>query len=89
MTVNALHPATYMDTTMVRRSGARPISTVEEGGEAIIQLVASPALEGKSGLYFSGLREQRANAQAYDASARKRLRALSFELVGMADPAAA
>ena len=86
VTVNALHPATYMDTTMVRKSGARPVSTVEEGGEAIIELVASNALGGKSGLYFSGLSEQRANAQAYDPTARRRLRALSFELVGMADP---
>jgi NAD(P)-dependent dehydrogenase (short-subunit alcohol dehydrogenase family) len=49
VTVNALHPATYMDTTMVRRSGATPTSTVEEGGEAILQLVASPALDGQSG----------------------------------------
>jgi NAD(P)-dependent dehydrogenase (short-subunit alcohol dehydrogenase family) len=89
VTVNALHPATYMNTTMVRLSGARPMSTVEEGGEAILQLVASPALEGKSGLYFNGKRESRAEAQAYDAAARRRLRALSFELVGMADPAAA
>jgi NAD(P)-dependent dehydrogenase (short-subunit alcohol dehydrogenase family) len=89
VTVNALHPATFMDTTMVRKSGVQPVSTVEEGGAAIIQLVASPALEGKSGLYFSGLREQRANAQAYDLAARRRLRALSFELVGMADPLAA
>jgi NAD(P)-dependent dehydrogenase (short-subunit alcohol dehydrogenase family) len=87
VTVNCLHPATYMDTTMVRLSGARPISTVEEGGDAILQLIRPPALEGRSGLYFNGLRESRANAQAYDPDARKRLRALSFELVGMADPA--
>ena len=86
VTVNALHPATYMNTTMVRLSGVRPMSTVEEGGEAILKLVASPALDGKSGLYFSGQREARAEAQAYDATARKRLRALSFDLVGMADP---
>ncbi len=86
VTVNALHPATYMDTTMVRRSGVQPISTVEEGGAAILQLVASPALEGRSGLYFSGLREQRADAQAYDPAARERLRALSVRLVGMVDP---
>ena len=32
VTVNCLHPATYMDTTMVRLSGAQPISTVEQGG---------------------------------------------------------
>ncbi len=89
VTVNCLHPATYMDTTMVRLSGARPVSTVEEGGAAILRLVESPALEGRSGLYFNGLRESRADGQAYDASARKRLRALSFQLVGMDDPLAA
>ena len=89
ITVNCLHPATYMDTTMVRLSGARPISTVEEGGAAILQLVESPALAGRSGLYFNGLRESRADAQAYDANARRQLRALSFKLVGLADPAAA
>jgi NAD(P)-dependent dehydrogenase (short-subunit alcohol dehydrogenase family) len=33
VTVNSLHPATYMDTTMVRESGVRPISTVEEGAQ--------------------------------------------------------
>jgi NAD(P)-dependent dehydrogenase (short-subunit alcohol dehydrogenase family) len=88
ITVNCLHPATYMDTTMVLLSGVRPISTVEEGGAAILQLVGSAALAGESGLYFNGLRESRADAQAYDAQARKQLRALSFKLVGLADPAA-
>jgi NAD(P)-dependent dehydrogenase (short-subunit alcohol dehydrogenase family) len=87
--VNCLHPATYMDTTMVRLSGVAPLSTVEEGGAAILQLVASSAVEGRSGLYFSGMRESRADAQAYDERARKRLRAVSFELAGIADPIAA
>jgi NAD(P)-dependent dehydrogenase (short-subunit alcohol dehydrogenase family) len=86
--VNCLHPATFMDTTMVRLSGVQPISTVEEGGAAILQLVASPSLEGRSGLYFSGLRESRADPQAYDPGARAKLRALSFELIGLADPLA-
>jgi NAD(P)-dependent dehydrogenase (short-subunit alcohol dehydrogenase family) len=89
VTVNALHPATYMDTTMVRMSGVRPISTVADGGAAILQLTESPALEGRTGLYFNGLRESRADAQAYDREARRRLRALSFELVGLPDPIAA
>jgi NAD(P)-dependent dehydrogenase (short-subunit alcohol dehydrogenase family) len=88
VTVNCLHPATYMDTTMVRLSGVTPISTVEQGGAAILQLVESPALAGKSGLYFSGMRESRADPQAYDEPARKRLRDLSFDLVGLADPLA-
>jgi NAD(P)-dependent dehydrogenase (short-subunit alcohol dehydrogenase family) len=54
VTVNALHPATYMNTTMVRQSGATPISSVEEGAEAILKLAVSPELEGESGLYFNG-----------------------------------
>jgi NAD(P)-dependent dehydrogenase (short-subunit alcohol dehydrogenase family) len=84
--VNCLHPATYMDTTMVRLSGAQPISTVEQGGEAILQLVDGPALAGRTGLYFNGMRESRADPQAYDEEARRRLRALSFDLAGLADP---
>lgn len=87
--VNCLHPATFMDTTMVRLSGVQPISTVEEGGAAILQLVTSPSLEGRSGLYFSGMRESRADPQAYDEKARGRLRELSFDLVGLADPLSA
>ena len=88
ITVNCLHPATYMDTTMVRLSGVQPISTVEQGGAAILQLIESEALAGRSGLYFSGMREARADPQAYDEDARQRLRALSFDLVGLADPLA-
>ena len=89
VTVNCLHPATYMDTTMVRLSGVQPMSTVEQGGAAILQLVESLALSRGSGLYLSGMQESRADPQAYDERARKRLRALSFELVGLADPLAA
>jgi NAD(P)-dependent dehydrogenase (short-subunit alcohol dehydrogenase family) len=80
VTVNALHPATYMDTTMVRRASITPSSSVEEGAEAILDLATSPALEGRSGLYFNGLRETRADGQAYDAKARQRLKAISLEL---------
>ena len=84
VTVNCLHPATYMDTTMVREGGISPISTVDEGAAAILNLVRSPALEGRSGLYFDRQRESRANPQAYDAAARDRLRRLSLELTGSA-----
>ena len=89
VTVNCLHPATYMDTTMVRLSRVQPISTVEQGGAAILQLIESEALAGRSGLYFSGMQESHADRQAYDDDARRRLRALSFNLVALADPLAA
>jgi hypothetical protein len=74
-----------MDTAMVRRAGVTPLSTVEQGAEAILALAASPALAGRSGLYFNGLREARAHPQAYDAEARRRLRRLGSELTRPAD----
>jgi NAD(P)-dependent dehydrogenase (short-subunit alcohol dehydrogenase family) len=83
VTVNSLHPATYMDTTMVRQAGVTPWSRVEEGAEAILNLALSPALASATGGYFNGLNEARANSQAYDAEARRRLRGLSLELTGL------
>lgn len=83
VTVNALHPASYMDTTMVREAGISPWSRVEEGAEAILNLAASPALEGRSGRYFDGLREARADAQAYNPEARRRLGTISRQLTGL------
>jgi NAD(P)-dependent dehydrogenase (short-subunit alcohol dehydrogenase family) len=80
VTVNSLHPARSMNTARVINGGFEPLSTVEEGAEATMQLAVSPNLAGRSGLYFNGLNEGTANAQAYDASARERLRTLSLEL---------
>ncbi|WP_333766625.1 SDR family NAD(P)-dependent oxidoreductase [Streptomyces sp. IBSBF 2435] len=85
VTVDALHPATFMDTTMVREIGLSPWSTVEEGGTATLRLInaAGPG----SGRYFNGLTEARADRQAYDTGARRKLRQLSEDLI--AGPAAA
>lgn len=80
---NCLHPSTYMNTTMVKQSGTTPISSVETGADAIMQLAVSPKLDGKSGLYFNVMTESRANPQAYDAKARAQLRSLSRELSGL------
>jgi hypothetical protein len=59
------------------------MSTVEEGADAIMRLAVSDDLEGKTGLYFNGQREAKADAQAYDAAARQKLKALSLELAGL------
>ena len=60
-----------------------PASRVEDGAAAILRLAVGPELDGRSGLYFDVQREARADPQAYDAGARRRLRALSFELAGL------
>jgi NAD(P)-dependent dehydrogenase (short-subunit alcohol dehydrogenase family) len=83
ITVNSLHPATYMNTTMVRAGGITPMSTVEQGGDAILHLVRGDDVAARSGLFFNGMNEMKANPQAYDAAARKQLRALSLALTGL------
>jgi NAD(P)-dependent dehydrogenase (short-subunit alcohol dehydrogenase family) len=81
VTVNALHPATFMNTRMVERAGVEPRSTVDEGADAVMHLITAPDLG--SGGYFNQTRPARANAQAYDADARRRLRELSERLTGV------
>jgi NAD(P)-dependent dehydrogenase (short-subunit alcohol dehydrogenase family) len=81
-TVNALHPATLMDTNMVRQAFGRVMSSVEDGVEATARLAADPDLDGVTGRYFDGTSESRANEQAYDPEARRRLWELSEELTG-------
>jgi hypothetical protein len=68
---------------MVIESGFKPLSGVEEGADAILYVTTSPDLEGRTGIYFDGKRPERANAQAYDAIARERLRALSLRLANL------
>ena len=82
VTVNALHPATLMDTKMVLETFGRTSSTVREGADATVRLAVSPELEEVTGRYFDGTRTTRANRQAYDAEARKSLWNLSEELCG-------
>jgi NAD(P)-dependent dehydrogenase (short-subunit alcohol dehydrogenase family) len=83
VTATALHPATYMPTKIVLDAGVTPASPLEQGLEATWRLVADPSLEGVTGAYFNGTREARADAQAYDADARRRLRELSERLAGL------
>jgi NAD(P)-dependent dehydrogenase (short-subunit alcohol dehydrogenase family) len=87
VSANCLHPATYMNTTMVRLAGVTPTSTVEQGAAAVLQLACSPAFRLESGLYLDGQQLARAHAQAYDEQARRRLREVSYQLCGLPAPA--
>src|SRR5204863_7519822 len=83
VTANAIHPATFMNTRMVTEAGIQPRHTVEDGADAILHLAAASELEGTSGAFFDGMRESRADPEAYHARARQRLRTLSLELAGV------
>jgi NAD(P)-dependent dehydrogenase (short-subunit alcohol dehydrogenase family) len=83
VSVNALHPASLMDTKMVQSTFGYTMSTVEEGTEAVVRLAISPEIEGITGRYFDGTRQARANRQAYDPRDRNRLWVLSEQLCGL------
>lgn len=80
VTVNSLHPASLMDTRMVRQWYGGAMTSVEEGVRATHRLVEDLELAGVTGRYFSGRREARAHEQAYAPEARRRLEELSREL---------
>jgi NAD(P)-dependent dehydrogenase (short-subunit alcohol dehydrogenase family) len=56
VTVTALHPATLMDTTLVREAGAQVMSTVDEGATAVMQQITGDVLSGQ---FYNGLRPAR------------------------------
>ena len=69
--VNVVHPATSMDTHMVRGGGGTPLNTVEHGGEATLRVLAMPV----TGRFFDEDRPAEAHPDAYRAELRDRLRA--------------
>jgi NAD(P)-dependent dehydrogenase (short-subunit alcohol dehydrogenase family) len=54
ITVNCLHPASLMNTRMVRESMIPPMSTIAAGVRAIMNLAAGPAGGTVTGRYFDG-----------------------------------
>jgi NAD(P)-dependent dehydrogenase (short-subunit alcohol dehydrogenase family) len=86
VTANCLHPATYMPTKMVLAAKGSSVSTIEEGVQATTHLITAPELDQISGRYFNGLREARAESQAYDWQARLKLRQLSEQWTGLTGP---
>ncbi|MFI9276214.1 SDR family NAD(P)-dependent oxidoreductase [Kitasatospora sp. NPDC052896] len=87
VTVNSLHPASYMPTKIVTHLFT-PQSTLAEGVSNVLRMVEEPRFAEESGRYLNRAQVTRAAAQAYDESARARLRQLSEELTGVPFPAA-
>lgn len=83
VTVNAVHPASLMNTKMVDEHFGYTASTVEDGVEATLRLAIAPELERVSGRYFDRLDEAQAHEQAYHTGVRRRLWLLSEDLVGL------
>jgi NAD(P)-dependent dehydrogenase (short-subunit alcohol dehydrogenase family) len=82
VTINSLHPATFMPTKIVLEQHGHSVDSLEDGIAATLRLAIGADVEGVSGLYFNRRVETRADDQAYDADARRRLWDLSASLTG-------
>jgi NAD(P)-dependent dehydrogenase (short-subunit alcohol dehydrogenase family) len=86
ITVNSLHPSTYMPTKMVLANGVEPIDTLEAGVDATARLAIDPALDGKTGRFYDRQREAQPHEQAFDPVARRELWLQSLALTRINDP---
>jgi NAD(P)-dependent dehydrogenase (short-subunit alcohol dehydrogenase family) len=77
VTVNSLHPGTYMPTKIVLEEVGRSVDSLETGTAATVRLATDPELEGVTGRFFDREHETAANSQAYDPEARRALWELS------------
>jgi len=83
VTVTCLHPATLHGHKHGAAGRVRPLSTVEEGARAILNLATSPAVEGQTGLYFNGLHEAKRSPKPMIQMRVGSYSRLSLELTGL------
>ena len=82
--VNCVHPANYMDTTMVIEAGVRPWSTVAQGTAAVLHALDEGA-RGASGQYYNESRRAKAHRLAYSTDTQQRLASLTDQLIAPAE----
>ncbi|MGI5379577.1 SDR family NAD(P)-dependent oxidoreductase [Streptomyces sp. CA-251387] len=80
VSVNVLHPATFMDTAMVREGEIAPWNTVADGAPGVLALATRDLGTGQ---YFDGTRPARAHEGTYDPEVRKRLAAVTDQLLAL------
>lgn len=80
VTVNSLHPGTYMPTKMVMRSIGYSIDSIETGVASTVRLISDQALAGVTGRFYDRMQESRAHDDAYRPEIQARLWAVSEAL---------
>jgi NAD(P)-dependent dehydrogenase (short-subunit alcohol dehydrogenase family) len=85
VTVNSLHPGTYMPTKIVLSEIGRSVDSLATGVEATRRLAVDAEVAGVTGRFFDRTRDARADEQAYDEDARRELWQRSLVLVDQQD----
>jgi NAD(P)-dependent dehydrogenase (short-subunit alcohol dehydrogenase family) len=82
VTVNSLHPATFMPTKIVLDERGTSVDALDRGVDSTVRLATDPSLDDVTGRFFDRETEARAEDQAYDPTARRQLWELSERLSG-------
>ena len=80
VTVNSLHPSTFMPTKMVLAERGAALDPLEQGVDATHRLDADPTLDGVTGRFFDREEETAPHPWALDPANRERLVELSARL---------
>jgi NAD(P)-dependent dehydrogenase (short-subunit alcohol dehydrogenase family) len=80
ITVNSLHPATFMPTKIVRESVGYTVDSLETGVASVMRLVEAPELANVTGGYFDRSTPSRALSDAYDPDVQAQLARVSESL---------
>lgn len=81
ITVNCVHPATFMDTACVREAGVVPRTTAAAGVPPVLNLAIERTGADNTGQYFEGTRRTKAHRSAYKDPVRTQLRTLTDRLL--------
>jgi NAD(P)-dependent dehydrogenase (short-subunit alcohol dehydrogenase family) len=84
ITVNCLHPASMMDTKLVRESGGKLKTSVKEGTDTVMYVATSEETENVTGAYFDHHAQTTAAKQAYDKNLQEKLYDISLKFTEMA-----
>lgn len=74
ISVNAIHPSTLMNTNMVKQHFGKSQTSVKQGLDAVTALAT---VDGITGKFFDGKNRSKALGQAYDKSAREKLKKIT------------
>lgn len=83
ITVNAMHPGAYMNTTMVRQMKHEIVDSVDEGANFVLELATHPKFDGTTGRYIDRGVDTRAEEQCYNRETRRKLREISNKLAAL------
>jgi NAD(P)-dependent dehydrogenase (short-subunit alcohol dehydrogenase family) len=82
VTVNCLHPGTFVDTKMVRQGMAgSPQMSVHEGAKPVVRLALADDVSTITGQYFDRFHQARSADSAYDEHTRRHLRETTEHLL--------